>query len=152
MIPRPRLALLVTDTATPGYSGAQQDRDGRRWARANGFTVVRPVRPSESGEPWQEALELVRDHAVDGLLAATLAHFGPTLVRQETLLQYVWAHGARVVTVSDGEIAEDDPDDPMRTAMRQMRGVMEELIRNIDAQREPGQPCPLCGRPKPDPR
>jgi hypothetical protein len=143
-----RLVLLLSDAVTPGYDSVQQDRDGRRWARTNGFTVARSVRKAESGEPWKEALQLVQDQAVDGVLVATLAHLGPGLVRQEALLQYVWAHGARVFTVSDGEVPEDDVDDPVRTAMRQMRGVMEELIRNLDAQRGPGAPCLLCGQPK----
>ncbi|WP_051877155.1 recombinase family protein [Streptomyces natalensis] len=146
-----RLVLLLSESVSPSYDHAQQDRDGHRWARRNGFTVVRSVHEAQGGEAWQEGLQLVQDKAVDGVLVASLAHLGPALVRQEALLQYIWAHGARVYTVSDGEIPEDDPDDPMRTAMRQMRGVMEELIRSLDAQRGRGEPCLLCGQPKPDP-
>ncbi|MEU2159085.1 hypothetical protein ABZ532_29445 [Streptomyces sp. NPDC019396] len=41
-----------------------------------------------------------------------------------------------------------EPTSPARCSTEQ-RGD-QELIRNIDAQRGPGEPCPLCGRPKPD--
>jgi DNA invertase Pin-like site-specific DNA recombinase len=34
-----------------------------------------------------------------------------------------------VFSVDGGEVHEDDPDDPMRTAMRQMRGVFAQLDR-----------------------
>jgi DNA invertase Pin-like site-specific DNA recombinase len=34
-----------------------------------------------------------------------------------------------------GEILEDDPDDPMRTAIRQMRGVFAQLERGLIRQR-----------------
>ena len=35
----------------------------------------------------------------------------------------IWRSGANAFTTDDGEVREDDPEDPMRTAIRQMRGV-----------------------------
>ncbi|HEV2928352.1 MAG TPA: hypothetical protein VGW74_06645 [Propionibacteriaceae bacterium] len=34
-------------------------------------------------------------------------------------------------TTDQGEVLRDDPDDPMRTAMRKMAGVMYELDRRL---------------------
>ena len=49
---------------------------------------------------------------------------------QEAALAAAWRLGATVFTVDGGEVHEDDPDDPMRTAMRQMRGVFAQLDRS----------------------
>jgi DNA invertase Pin-like site-specific DNA recombinase len=43
----------------------------------------------------------------------------------------VWALGAKAFTVDLGEIPQDDPDDPMRTALRQMVGVFAQLERGM---------------------
>src|SRR5688572_22577813 len=40
-----------------------------------------------------------------------------------------WALGATVYAVDLGEVPRDDPDDPMRTALRQMVGVFAQLER-----------------------
>lgn len=39
----------------------------------------------------------------------------------------VWKNNGRVFTADQGEILQEDPEDPMRTAMRQMMGVFSEL-------------------------
>ena len=39
--------------------------------------------------------------------------------------------GGHVFTTDQGEVPRDDPDDPMRTAMRKMAGVMYELDRRL---------------------
>jgi DNA invertase Pin-like site-specific DNA recombinase len=41
----------------------------------------------------------------------------------------------RYTDCGGGEILEDDPDDPMRTAIRQMRGVFAQLERGLIRQR-----------------
>jgi len=48
---------------------------------------------------------------------------------QEAILGQVWKLGGHLYTVDAGEILPDDPDDPMRTAMRQMVGVFNQLDR-----------------------
>src|SRR5207249_1053290 len=53
----------------------------------------------------------------------------------EGTLEKVWAFGATVFSADLGEVAQDDPDDPMRTALRQMVGVFAQLERGMIAAR-----------------
>jgi DNA invertase Pin-like site-specific DNA recombinase len=58
------------------------------------------------------------------------------MTEQEGVLADVWRSGGRVFSLGDGgEVLEDDPDDPMRTAIRQMRGVFAQLERGLIRQR-----------------
>jgi DNA invertase Pin-like site-specific DNA recombinase len=47
----------------------------------------------------------------------------------------VWREGGKVFTAEDGEVRQDDPDDPMRTAIRQVQGVFAELDRKTVVKR-----------------
>jgi DNA invertase Pin-like site-specific DNA recombinase len=47
----------------------------------------------------------------------------------------VWKHGGRVFACDAGEVRQEDPHDPMRTAMRQVLGVWEQLERGTTAAR-----------------
>ncbi|MFI2764293.1 recombinase family protein [Streptomyces echinatus] len=67
----------------------------------------------------------------DGILAPNLDRLARELTVQEAVLSYVWALGGRVFTAGHGEHLEDDASDPMRTAMRQMRGVFHQLDRGL---------------------
>jgi DNA invertase Pin-like site-specific DNA recombinase len=78
-----------------------------------------------------EALAAVQDGTVGGLVLYNLDRLARTLHVQEAVLGQVWASGAKVFTVEDGEVPEDDPTDPYRTAMRQMRGVFSQLERAV---------------------
>jgi DNA invertase Pin-like site-specific DNA recombinase len=60
---------------------------------------------------------------------ARLDRLARSLAVQEAALAAAWRLGATVYTVDGGQVHEDDPDDPMRTAMRQMRGVFAQLDR-----------------------
>ncbi|MFF7161754.1 recombinase family protein [Streptomyces sp. NPDC008086] len=53
------------------------------------------------------------------------------LVVQEAALAQAWKHGGRAFMADQGEIVPDDPEDPMRTAMRQMMGVFAQLDRGM---------------------
>ena len=58
------------------------------------------------------------------------------MTQQEGVLAQVWASGGRAFSLGDGgEVLEDDPDDPIRTAVRQMRGVFAQLERGLIRQR-----------------
>ena len=58
------------------------------------------------------------------------------MTEQEGVLAEVWRAGGHVFSLGDGgEMLEDDPDDPMRTAIRQMRGVFAQLERGLIRQR-----------------
>lgn len=73
-------------------------------------------------------LDAVEDGEADAVLVRSLDRLARELTVQEATLALVWKLGGRVLSVT-GEIMADDPDDPMRTAMRQMAGVFAQLDR-----------------------
>ncbi|MFH8736340.1 MULTISPECIES: recombinase family protein [unclassified Streptomyces] len=77
----------------------------------------------------------VEDGTADGIVAPTLDRFARTLVVQEATLAQIWKHGGCAFTADTGEVHPDDPDDPMRTDMRQMMGVFAQLERSMIAAR-----------------
>lgn len=81
------------------------------------------------------ALRDLQDGRAEGLVVATLDRLARKLTVQEAILAMVWQHNGRMFTADDGELREDDPDDPMRTAIRQMRGVFAQLDRAIVVKR-----------------
>jgi hypothetical protein len=78
------------------------------------------------------AIDLIATGKADGLVCYSLDRLAREITVQEAILAKVWEEaGGRVVTSDQGEILRDDPDDPMRTAMRKMAGVMYELDRRL---------------------
>ena len=57
------------------------------------------------------------------------------LTVQEATLAKVWDVGGSVFAVDLGEVPRDDPDDPVKTALRQMIGVFAQLERGMIAAR-----------------
>ncbi|MFC8765846.1 recombinase family protein [Streptomyces sp. NPDC057193] len=82
-------------------------------------------------EGLMEAMKWIADGRADGILAPNLDCLARELTVQEAVLAYTWALGGRVFTADHGEHLQDDEDDPMRTAMRQMRGVFHQLDRGL---------------------
>jgi DNA invertase Pin-like site-specific DNA recombinase len=67
-----------------------------------------------------------------GLVCYSLDRLAREITVQEAILAKIWEEaGGRVFTTDQGEVLRDDPDDPMRTAMRKMAGVMYELDRRL---------------------
>lgn len=62
-----------------------------------------------------EALSLLASHELDGLIVHSQDRLARALHIQEAVFAEVWRHEKQVFTTLDGEIAEDDPDDSMRT-------------------------------------
>ena len=120
-----------------------QRRAIRRWAKTAGHRVVAIHEDAgvsgsngvEDREGLPLALEDVRDGRAEGLVAARLDRLARSLTVQEAALATVWRLGGRVFTVESGEVLPDEPDDPMRTAMRQMAGVFAELDRRLIVKR-----------------
>jgi DNA invertase Pin-like site-specific DNA recombinase len=116
-----------------------QEEQVRRWARANGhriFDVATDAGVSgsngiEERRALLDAIRMVEAGEAHGVVVARLDRLARTLTTQEAILAYVWGVGGRVFSVDDGEILEDDPDDPYRTAMRQIRGVFAQLERAL---------------------
>lgn len=130
--------------AVDGYGLPAQEADGRKWAKAvGGVRIVHVVtdgdgKGGKSGASLlderpglMEAVEWIADGRADGILAPNLDRLARELTVQEAVLSYVWALGGRVFTADHGEHLEDDASDPMRTAMRQMRGVFHQLDRGL---------------------
>jgi DNA invertase Pin-like site-specific DNA recombinase len=84
-----------------------------------------------------DALTLIRDGKANGLVVRDLDRLARAVNVQEAVLAEVWGSESCAVftSVPPQEVARDDPDDPMRTAMRQMRGVFHELDRRLIAKR-----------------
>ncbi len=59
----------------------------------------------------------------------------PALTVQEATLGVIWRSGKEVFAADAGRVLRDDPDDPMRTALRQVVGVFAELDRRMVVKR-----------------
>jgi DNA invertase Pin-like site-specific DNA recombinase len=108
------------------------------WATSNGHHVIAFTEDEGKSGTLDaadrpgllEALKLVEDGEAKGLVVHRLDRLARALHVQEAVLAVVWKEGGRVFEVA-GEVLEDDPNDPMRTAMRQMRGVFGQLERGM---------------------
>lgn len=134
--------------AVDGYGLDAQAADCRKWAKATGgIRIVHMVadgdgKGGKSGTSTlderpglMDAVAWIADGRADGILAPNLDRLARELTVQEAVLSYVWALGGRVFTADHGEHLEDDASDPMRTAMRQMRGVFHQLDRGLIVKR-----------------
>ncbi|MEV5184269.1 recombinase family protein [Streptomyces werraensis] len=132
--------------AVDGYGLPAQEADCRKWAKGQTTPRVRIVHMVTDGDGkggksgttllderpgLMEAVEWIAEGKADGILAPNLDRLARELTVQEAVLSYVWALGGRVFTADHGEHLEDDASDPMRTAMRQMRGVFHQLDRGL---------------------
>ena len=132
--------------AVDGYGLPAQEADCRKWAKGQTVPRARIVhmvtdgdgRAGKSGTTLlderpglMDAVEWIADGRADGILAPNLDRLARELTVQEAVLSYVWALAGRVFTADHGEHLEDDASDPMRTAMRQMRGVFHQLDRGL---------------------
>lgn len=149
-IPVLRLVLVrrvsTAGQAVDGYGLPAQEADCRKWVKGQTAPRVRIVHMVTDGDGkggksgttllderpgLMEAVEWIAEGRADGILAPNLDRLARELTVQEAVLSYVWALGGRVFTADHGEHLEDDASDPMRTAMRQMRGVFHQLDRGL---------------------
>ena len=90
----------------------------------------------ETREGLFDALASIRSRTADALVVTSLDRLARQMTQQEGCLAEVWKSGGKVFSLGDGgEVLEDDPEDPMRTAIRQMRGVFAQLERGLIRQR-----------------
>ncbi|WP_445184574.1 recombinase family protein [Pseudonocardia sp. Cha107L01] len=126
-----------------GYGFDVQRADIRRWAKANGHKIVAEYTDAVTGKAdtadrpgLLEALQMIRRPPdAEGVIVGKLDRLARQLTVQEAILSLVWREGGRVFTAEDGEVLQDDPDDPMRTAIRQVQGVFAELDRKTVVKR-----------------
>lgn len=84
-----------------------------------------------------EALAMIDTGDADGLIVRDLDRLAREITVQEAVIGHVWLldHAAVFTSSPPQEVPRDDPDDPMRTAMRKMAGVFGELERMLVAKR-----------------
>ena len=123
-----------------GASIPFQDREIRAWARRNGHRIVGMFPEAgrsgaldlEDRVALTAAIDMIAGGKAEGLVCFSLDRLAREITVQEAILAKVWEEvGGRVLTTDQGEILRDDPNDPMRTAMRNMAGVMYELDRRL---------------------
>jgi DNA invertase Pin-like site-specific DNA recombinase len=120
-----------------------QERAIRRWARAQGHRLIAVVPdvgvsgrtngPDRVG--LAEAINLICAGKAEGLVVHRLDRLARQLTVQEAILAHVWQCAGAVFTVDAGEVLRDDPEDPMRTFVRQVMGAAAELERAMIAAR-----------------
>lgn len=130
---------VSTGSQLDGFGLEDQERIVRRWTREHGHKLAKLfVEKAQSGTiagderpELADALLWVEEKKVQGIVAPNLDRLARELVVQEAALAQCWKHGGRAFMADQGEILPDDPEDPMRTAMRQMMGVFAQLDRGM---------------------
>lgn len=134
---------VSSETQLDGYGLDAQRQSIQNWARREGHRVVQNAsdlgisgatdaldRPGLS-----EALAALDAGRVQGIVVARLDRLARALTVQEATLAIIWRTGGHLFAADVGEVLADDPDDPMRTALRQVVGVFAELDRRMVTKR-----------------
>lgn len=131
---------VSTEAQVDGDSLDAQRAQIRQWAKTHGFTLVAIYEDAgisgsnglDTRQGLYDALDAITSGRASTLVVKNLDRLARALHVQEGVLAQVWTADARTWSIEDGgEVLEDDPDDPMRTAMRQMRGVFSQLERGM---------------------
>lgn len=110
-----------------------QEQEIRKWARQHHHRLLKVIRDegvtgtTDEREGLTEAIGAVRYNGADGLVVLSLDRLARSLTVQEGALQAIWRAGGRVLTVEQGEVQPDDPDDPTRTLIRQVIGAVSQF-------------------------
>lgn len=134
---------VSSESQLEGYGLDSQEAAVRGWANRQNHTIVRVL--SDKGVSGAtdaldrpalgEALHALKTRDSDGLIVARLDRLARALTVQEATLGIIWRLGASVYAADQGEVLRDDPDDPMRSALRQVVGVFSELERRLVTKR-----------------
>jgi DNA invertase Pin-like site-specific DNA recombinase len=130
---------VSTDRQADEGSGlVEQEQKVRRWCDTHGHTLVTIFRDEgisgtkdTADRPGLARALTVLEGSAEILLVPTITRLARTLTVQEAILAQAWKVGARVFCADTGEIAQDDPDDPMRTFVRQVMGAASQLDRAL---------------------
>ena len=124
-------------TQLDGYGLATQEADIKKAANSHDLKLTQVF--SDEGVSGSleaalrpglaEALARIESGEAEVLLVPRLDRLARRLTIQEAALAQVWRHEGIVIAADQGPVPKDDPDDPMRTAMRQMMGVFGQLER-----------------------
>jgi DNA invertase Pin-like site-specific DNA recombinase len=123
-----------------GYGLETQKEDIEHWAKANGHKVlswfedagISGTKELAERPGLTEAIDaILPPPSASGIVVARLDRLARSLTVQEAILATVWAGGATVYSADTGEVPQDDPDDPMRTFVRQVIGGIAQLDRAL---------------------
>ena len=135
---------VSSDSQIDGFGLPVQRKACRAWAKANGHRIVDEIvdagvsgtRDAVDRPGLPRALDMLRPPPrARGLLVARLDRLARALTVQEAVLAVAWKSDASVFTADSGEVLRDDPDDPMRTAIRQVQGAFAQLERSLVVKR-----------------
>jgi DNA invertase Pin-like site-specific DNA recombinase len=134
---------VSSESQLEGYGLDSQEAAVRAWAGRHGHQIGQVL--SDKGVSGAidaldrpalgEALQVLKEKGADGLIVARLDRLARALTVQEATLGIAWRMGTTVFTADQGEVLRDDPDDPMRSALRQVVGVFSELERRLVSKR-----------------
>lgn len=126
-----------------GVSHDEQESRMRQWCTERGYQLVEVVH--DVGVPGSvegtnrpglaSAVTLISEGEANALLVLRLDRLARKLHVQEAVLQRVWQDRGRIFEVEGGEVLEDDPEDPVRTFVRQVMGAVAELERSMTRKR-----------------
>lgn len=119
------------------YGPAVQRSEIQKWAKRLGHEIVAEApldvitgKSDAVDRPGLlEAIKMIRSKQVEGVVALDFKRIARQLTSQEAILSLIWREGGRVFTTEDDEILPEDPDDPVRDALRQIMGIFAELDR-----------------------
>jgi DNA invertase Pin-like site-specific DNA recombinase len=124
------------DVQRKAIRDAAKALDGRvvKWCSDEGLSGALPA---EKRPGLECALSAIDSGEADGLIVRDLDRLAREVTVQEAVIGRVWAldHAGVFTSSPAQEVQRDDPDDPMRTAMRQMAGVFAGLERMLVAKR-----------------
>lgn len=134
---------VSTTGQVDGESLPEQERNARAWAETHGHHVVKVYTdaglsgalPVTERPGLADALEALEVGTIDALVMRDLDRLARSVTVQEAVLAQVWLTPGATVFTFAGEVQRDDPDDPMRTAMREMAGVFAGLERRVIVKR-----------------
>jgi len=118
-----------------------QEQAIRSWCRSHRHRLVAVHQDagisgtSGEREGLTEALSALRFGDAKGIVVSSLDRLARSMTVQEAALQQAWSAGGVVFTVEGVEILADDPDDPVRTFVRQVLGAVSQLEAGMIARR-----------------
>lgn len=127
---------VSTKVQAKGESLNDQRELIEEWAKEQGHVVVEIHEdggesgklPAEEREGLLAALSMVEAGEVDALVVKSLDRLARALHVQEAVLARVWVSEADTwEALGNRQVLRDDPDDPMRTFVRQVTGAANQL-------------------------
>ncbi|OKH63148.1 resolvase [Mycobacterium sp. SWH-M3] len=137
------LRVSTIEQAEHGYGLTAQRTAIRAAAKAAGHRIVATTADEgvsgalgpDERPGLTEALDLIASGKADGLIVRDLDRLARAVTVQEAVLATIWTDTTAEVFTSTGLVPRDDPDDPMRTAFREMAAVFAGLERRMIAKR-----------------